>query len=330
MADSALRKILMLQKIPSHPRKISAGELRDYLGGEGYSVTIRSLQRDLDELSTHFPIEVDDRSKPYGWYFKKQDVINIPKMDSSTALVFKMVERYLPQLLPPKVVETIAPYFQQAKNTLREGNKSFNTRWANKVSIEQRGIQLQPAAIDSDVLQTVYKAVLEEKSLKICYRDKPDQIIHPHAIVVRGPITYVVCTFWNYGKLRQIALHRIKNAEEAEDKYLPFEGFDLDKYIKSNEFGVLKSDKKLKLKLKFTEGAAAHLWETPFNDSQALKILPDGYCMFTADADDTKELRWWILGFGVGVEVVSPAGLRREIFAEIESAFRLYNKEVGE
>jgi predicted DNA-binding transcriptional regulator YafY len=326
MADSALRKILMLQKIPSHPRRISTGELRDYLDiVEGYSVSIRSLQRDLEELADHFPLGVDVRSKPYGWFFKKQDVINIPKMDSSTALVFKLVERYLRQLLPPKVVETISPYFQQAKNTLREGNKSFNTRWANKVSIEQRGVQLQPAPIDNDVLQTVYKAVLEEKALNICYRDRQDQIIHPQAIVVRGPITYVVCTFWNYGKLRQIALHRIMSADETDEKYLPFEGFDLNTYIKNNEFGVLKSDKKLKLKLKFTKDAAAHLRETPFNDSQELDDISDDYCMFTADADDTKELRWWILGFGSSVEIVLPASLRDEVANEINAVSKLYS-----
>tara|TARA_B100000446_G_scaffold35559_1_gene31218 strand:- start:4331 stop:5314 length:984 start_codon:yes stop_codon:yes gene_type:complete len=326
MADSALRQILMLQRIPSYPRKVSTSELKEYLDGEGLSVNIRSLQRDLDQLSAHFPIAVDDSSKPFGWYFRKQDVIHIPKMDSSTALVFRMVEKYLRQLLPPKVVETIAPYFLQAKNTLRENHRSFNTRWANKVSIEQRGIQLQPAPIQQDVLERVYQAVLEEKALSVFYRDKKDQLIHPQAIVVRGPVTYVICTFWNYADLRQIALHRITRVEEAEESYLPFEGFDLDKYIENSEFSVRKSQKKLDLKLKFTEEAAAHLWETPFNESQNLEPLAGGYCMFTAKADDTKELRWWIMGFGPSVEVMGPKTLRAEIASEMKRALQLYSK----
>jgi hypothetical protein len=56
----------MLKRIP-RARKISAPELHDELAAAGFERELRTVQRQLDELSQHFDIERDDRSKPYGY-----------------------------------------------------------------------------------------------------------------------------------------------------------------------------------------------------------------------------------------------------------------------
>ena len=65
--DALLRQWFMLRQVPRYPRKITVQELRRALAGEGYEITERSLQRDLNELSGAFAIVCDDREKPYFW-----------------------------------------------------------------------------------------------------------------------------------------------------------------------------------------------------------------------------------------------------------------------
>lgn len=50
MADSSLRLLLLLQQIPREPRSISSQQLHDRLADAGYTVSLRTVQRDLVSL----------------------------------------------------------------------------------------------------------------------------------------------------------------------------------------------------------------------------------------------------------------------------------------
>ena len=71
MSDSVLRMIKMTERIPRYPSKVTANQIQDFLKNLGYSISLRSVQRDLNELSRLFPIECDDKSIPFGWSWKK-------------------------------------------------------------------------------------------------------------------------------------------------------------------------------------------------------------------------------------------------------------------
>ena len=53
--------------LPKGPRRIDTATLEARLRERGVDVHRRTIQRDLLELATVFPIVSDDRSKPYGW-----------------------------------------------------------------------------------------------------------------------------------------------------------------------------------------------------------------------------------------------------------------------
>ena len=50
MADASLRLLLLLQHIPREPRYISSQQLYERLEHAGYPVSLRTVQRDLDEI----------------------------------------------------------------------------------------------------------------------------------------------------------------------------------------------------------------------------------------------------------------------------------------
>lgn len=65
--QTVLRYLLMLRHIPRQPQKIDVNTLRERLAEHGIDVSIRTIQRNLIELSEMFPLTTDERCKPYGW-----------------------------------------------------------------------------------------------------------------------------------------------------------------------------------------------------------------------------------------------------------------------
>ena len=71
MSQTLIRQHLMLQCIPREPRKIDASSIQDVLDEQGLNISLRTIQRDLIELSRVFPLLSDDRTKPFGWSWQR-------------------------------------------------------------------------------------------------------------------------------------------------------------------------------------------------------------------------------------------------------------------
>lgn len=65
--QTVLRYLLMLRHIPKQPQKIDVNTLRERLAEQGVDVSVRTIQRNLVELSEVFPLTTDERNKPFGW-----------------------------------------------------------------------------------------------------------------------------------------------------------------------------------------------------------------------------------------------------------------------
>lgn len=65
--QTVLRYLLMLRHIPKQPQKIDVNTLRERLAEQGVDVSVRTIQRNLIELSEVFPLTTDERCKPFGW-----------------------------------------------------------------------------------------------------------------------------------------------------------------------------------------------------------------------------------------------------------------------
>lgn len=143
----------------------------------------------------------------------------------------------------------------------------------------------------------------------------------------RDGIGYLLATANGDDKVRQFALHRLIQTEPlATASRRPFD-FDLDSYpYKESQFGYPVSTKNIHLKALFAEDAAFHLSERPLSKDQRLRHRKDGRVLVEATVRDTQELRWWLLGFGDGVEVIAPAHLRKEFVERVEMMKRLYGR----
>jgi len=74
--DTSLVLIELLQAIP-RKRFVTAVQLTHTLASSGYERSLRSVQRLLEQLADHFPIECDTRSKPYRYRWRGAGVTSL-------------------------------------------------------------------------------------------------------------------------------------------------------------------------------------------------------------------------------------------------------------
>jgi len=328
-----LRQLVMLQNISRFPNKTATSELKQILNDNGFAVTQRTIQRDLKSLSAVLPgLQVDGVKDIPGWFWAKETMLqNIPTMDSNMALTFQMVDHFLKKIFPPSVLNQLSPYFDSSKDILDAGDDAGYSRWQEKVRILPRTQALIPAEIDENVITTIYEALFKGKQVRVRYRRRSDDEvgydIHPLGLIFRESVVYLVATIWDYQDLRHLALHRFKQCELLDKDTVIPENFNLDDYIASGSFEYgEKENKTIKLKAVFFDGTGRHLLETPLSEDQKTLDLGDNQLQVEATVNDSAQVRWWLMGFGDGVEVVEPKELRAEFKEVAESLADIYQK----
>ncbi|MBK7902935.1 MAG: WYL domain-containing protein [Proteobacteria bacterium] len=135
--------------------------------------------------------------------------------------------------------------------------------------------------MDPAVARTVYRALLEGRRFTAEYASRSSPApepksfdVSPLGLVARGNLLYLVCTLWDYGDVRQLAMHRFHTATLTDTPVTPPKAFDLDRYITEGEFHYPVGPM-IRLEAKFYRGAAAHLYETPLSEDQVITDLSD-------------------------------------------------------
>jgi len=143
--------------------------------------------------------------------------------------------------------------------------------------------------------------------------------------VVRAGIVYLVATSWDYEDIRHFVLHRMSTAKLLDEPAKRPAGFRLAGHVREDRrFSYPLSAGKLELKALFDAHAAVHLTESRLSANHRATAQPDGRTLVEATVPDTADLRWWLLGFGAGVEVLGPPGLRAEFSDQARRLVNIY------
>lgn len=318
IADTISRQWHMLRMIPRAPRKATVQALRQQLKGEGFDTTDRTIQRDLVALSARFPLINDEDHKPFGWSWAPDArAFDLPGLSVSEAMTWTLAEHYVSNLLPASVVGALKPQFRAAHHRLDvEPHPRRGGSWLNKVRSVPPTQPLLPPKILDEVQAVVSEALFLERQVEIDYRRRGSASVetwrtHPLALVQRGAVLYLHCRIGDYPDARNLPLHRIQRALMLAGVAEPPPGHDMDA---KSAHGIwhFGGGSALQVTLRFAREAGEHLFETPLAADQ--QIEEDGDSLIVrALVADTPQLRWWLRGFGDGVEVLEPAELRREM-----------------
>ena len=327
MSNTAVRYLTMLRMVPRHPRSITTTELAERLEEHDFSVTMRSIQRDLEKLSVDFPLTVDEDSRPYRWSFDRNATMDIiPELDLPAALTFELARAYLSPMLPPRTLSHLRPHFAEAHRTLLREKNPLG-QWPNRVRVINRGLGGQRPAIDADVLEIVTEALLCEYRCKLTYQARnwpePEKIVvHPFGLIFRDPNVYLIGTIEGREGIRQLVLHRATTGELAEEPVERPEDFDLDLYIRSGAMGILRSNEPVYLKLRCDKPALNHLIESPLGFDQITTEINDTTFEIAVTVGDTQDLRWWLTAQAVHLDILEPDWLKEETARTLQSGLQ--------
>ncbi len=319
---SFIRKLELARLVPRAPNSATVEKLHRQLNHDrGFEVSLRTVQRDLQELAVVF--DLDYSGAPPRWFRQSgHDQDGLPIHDTYTALTFCLVEDYLHRILPVNVTQSLAPIFAKARQLLKESEDEFDAkRWYRSVKILPRALELCPPVIDESVFRAVCEGLWHRDELFVTYQGRADEApksmdLHPHGLVVRDGVMYLLATLKTYTDIRHLAIHRILKAESTGRDAVIQKDFSLADYIDEGHFSYLKGEA-LDLVLRFDAYVGQHLLETPINDTQQAKTLDDGRIEIKATVKDSQQLRWWVLGFGDGVEVMGPDHFRAIVADEV-------------
>lgn len=321
-----------LLRIPQGEPGITCAELTRFLNSRGHDVGRRTVERDLNELSATFGLTVvNPDSKPLRWMWSRDRLPELGTLNVSDALSLCIAAEMLRSLLPQSMLKALNSKIEQAQRTLSAMESSHPiSRWRNKVRFVPATQQLLTPAINEAVLVTLQDALIHERQLQVSYRafnaTKAKQLtLNPLALIVRGPVPYLIATADPYNEPLSFAIHRMRNPKAVETcRRLPPNGFDIDAFIASGraDFGTAEP---IKLRASITNELAQYLAETPLAKDQKISATnnPDQWTL-TATVPDTWQLEMWILSQAEHMRVLAPKDLKTLIHNRLKMALERY------
>jgi len=313
--DTVYRQWLILRMIPSRGC-ISSTEILSRLKSQ-YNLEpgIYIVQRDLVNLSRNFPL-CRDSYRPAGWsWLKDAEAFDIPNMDPVAALTFKLAEEYVSQMLPLGILTALKPYIKTADERLKQTSESNLSRWPDKVKVVSRNLAIIPPQVPEEIPEAVYTALLDERRFIAKYRriggKSKEHEVNPLGMVFVEGLTYLVASLNEHLAPVLLLLHRFKSVTLLDKAATVPDGFNLEDYIaRELKFPL---GEKVSIRVLFDSGSdIQRLEEGPISLDQSICSREDGRYELTATIEDSMQLRWWLKGYGERVEVLEPAGLRKE------------------
>ncbi|ART81985.1 WYL domain-containing protein [Oceanisphaera profunda] len=328
--DTLIRYITMLQLIPRAPQFKATTTLRDLLADRGFHVDLRSIQRDLDKMSLHFPLLCNKNERPYRWSFDPSYKSNLPALDTATALTLVLAEEYLKSLLPQIAIDRLSPQFDGARKFLDGLHENGYASWSRQVRAIPNGKALLPAAILPHIWQGVSDALLERQTIAVQYLSRQQGevrafTLHPQGLVVRHSVSYLLATVNDYEDIRQFALHRIQELKPSPAAYRSHPDFSVEAYIAKGAFGYPLGQQHVELVAKIDKAMAWLLAETPISQQQHLSAADEqGWITLTATVPNDQQTQWWIMGFGARIQVLAPSSWREAIIEQAQKMMEQY------
>lgn len=291
----------LLKRIP-RSYKITALELHKQLKNIGIDRDIRTIQRNLEMLCDHFEIIRDDRSKPYGYSWKKLSKgFSLAQLNSQESLLLSLAEEYLLNLLPANLLSTLSGFFDEARYNLNPTSMNAKERgWLKKVRVVSETQPLLPPKIKSDVFEKISEALYHDRLLNLSYHNNKQEqrnaLVMPLGLAQQGARLYLVCRFDGYDNERTLALHRIQIASISTFGFECPKNFKLSQYDADGRFGFGEGVL-CKLLFNISKKEGFHLLETPLSDDQNIDEFVD-YYQVSATVINSKLLDKWLKGFG--------------------------------
>jgi len=321
------RQMYLLSLLSDNPRAYSISEMQERLERMlEVKVSRRTVERDIDTLSTEFSICEDQRDGTSVFYADKYHLKNIQySIPELLSLFFtrELLEDYRGMSLANHALDLINRLIGNAPVV----NRRFLESLGDRLKVSQ--LTLAPEKdIDTDTYDTLQQALTAQQRLHIeYYAFTNDEIttrdFDPYVLEVQDGRWHLVGYCHLRQAVRDLRVSRIRKVELLKEHYSIPDNFYANH--QKSRFQHLAGDQRIDLKLRFTGKAARLVEEYHAHNAKVERVEPDAL-IYRRTVSMNPEVVMWVLGFGSQVEVLSPDNLREQVKVEIEKAVKNYEE----
>jgi predicted DNA-binding transcriptional regulator YafY len=318
-------------KIPIYPViSITTKELHQHLIEEGYNVSKRTIERDLEKLADLVGLTFEETTEGYVWCRLGNNNGKLNEILPTEALMLVLSEKLLLQTMPQSCKTKIKNRVTKAKNILNLGHSLG--AWQDKLQVISDGYPLINGheSIENSIREIVYESVLKESVLTISYyaKDQDNPMIYqlnPLGIIIRGQSHYLVATKVSAPEEPRLFLfHRITDAKYEYKSVTKPRTFTLKEYFANNPSGWMLRDTKELVELEVRGFALDVLEHNRLSEDQALKMIDKEWTTVRFTCIPTYDLTAWILRYGSDVICVSPEHLKKRVKNTLQKMLAQY------
>lgn len=303
-----------------------------------------TIRRALEQLELQGYVGKSGEARARKWWKTGKPraangVARRPPLELAIALL--TLQRHAPNHLPSHVTGLLTEYFTGAEKVLQESPVDptlVDARaWATKTVRIDAGYPFVSPPVESGILNEIRRALYATKVLSVSYRNSRLETaapasyeVVPLALVERGPVLYVVASrrSSSTGAFRryQLRLDRFVDATCTDVPGEPDPAFDLDAYVRHNQFFSFFPQEPIRIALRVREdvGLRDRFREQRLSDDQCIEEEAGGFRL-SATVIPSVELRNLLMERAARVEVLAPAELRAEIAQGLRQACRYYD-----
>ncbi|MCC4264377.1 WYL domain-containing protein [Oceanimonas baumannii] len=317
MSKKLLRQLTLARCVPYRPYKLTARQLQEKLEEEGIQVSLRTVQRDLEEMSGMglFDLTSDDRSKPHGWCFERNGLNDFANfMPLGLAMALKTWNDQAADLLPASVLTELTPIIDKATQVINDSQSELAGRWMENVvqlpkpfagSPEmRRATTIRDALWRGRKFTAEIKRQIKGRTVWLRYEQ-----VNPLGIVGRKDGTMLLCTMSDMDpKIYGIPFEHIKDVELTSRPVTQPREFSTNKLVR--EKGYQEEAETIHFVGRVTNSGRPLLEDTIPGHNPRLTRYDKQSMMVETDVKDSPEFRRWLTDMAGKVEVLAPESLK--------------------
>lgn len=287
-------------------------------------VSTRTVQMDIqfmrsDKLGYNAPIIVVDK-KYYTYEDPHYSITDIPLTEQDLGKLTEVVE-ILRQFKGFIHFQELSGMVQRLENKIH----SAKTKQQPVIDFEKndnlKGLEH---------LDTLYQAIIHKKALDISYqsfkaRSANQFTFHPHYLKEYRNRWFVMGVTKKEEPVLLLALDRIIDITETTSRYITPKGLPLGDYF-NDVIGVTVKPNQppVRIELWADQHTAPYILTKPLHHSQRVISTTAEGVTLTINVQLNFELERELLGFGSGLQVLSPERLRKRMKEQLEKALEAY------
>lgn len=320
------RQLYILALLSSGKKGYTISEIHKNLDMVGINISRRTVERDIDYMSTGSFFLMEERRSNKIFYMAKKFGIENMMLTTSELISLHFIKELLKSYTMLDIGNTARYLIDRIIKDLPQLNKAYIEMLSELLKVKESFIGLEKH-LDEEIIRTVRKGIELHKTLLIKYHSftsntETERKFDPYIIEIYEGCYHLIGYCHLRESIRDLRISRIKEIKLLDDTYERPKRF-YENY-KKDRFSKLAGEENIELILKFSGEGARYVLEYESAKADILIQNDDGSILFQRATTMTPEIIKWVLSFGADVVVIEPKAVREAITKHAKGMLRKY------